>query len=65
MYIALYAFKREILEKLLAAVEAPVTNRRQWLELDIGPEFNSVSPHNISKSEFLKKFAKKLVRTLK
>ena len=58
MYIALHAFKREILEKLLAAVEAPVTNWKQWLELDIGPEFNSVSPHNISKSELLKKLLK-------
>ena len=58
MYIALYAFKREILEKLLAAVKAPVTNWKQWLELDIEPEFNSVSPHNISKSEFLKKLLK-------
>ena len=47
------------------AIEIPVTKKKLWPELGLGSGFDSISPHNISKSNFPEKFAKKLGRSLK
>ena len=47
------------------AIKILVTIEKVWSKLDFGPGFDSTSPHNISKLNFLESFAKKLVRSLK
>ena len=65
--IALYAFKREILGKLWTAMlfRFQWQIEKLWPELGLGPGFDLISPHSISKSNFPEKFSEKLARSLK